>query len=211
MGNAKYRQYHIRDPNNKNKQFKGLFVQDKQTSGKAFEVATPRVGMFRCHIQIANNHAVFLMCEDYTGQSETIRFPLHTMHVGHLKNFTVNGLANITVVMVDKDFKRRCIIKNELPILICLFHTSCTFRRLGRLHVIKWLSQQVTWLELIQKLTYSSSEGEYKKLHGGLKSNCPKINVIEYFNHSCMAPFEKDEWVLGLMVECGSFVNMTYG
>ena len=24
-----------------------------------------------------------------------------------------------------------------------------------------------------------------------------------------MAPFEKDEWVLGLMVECGSFINMT--
>ena len=47
------------------------------------------------------------------------------------------------------------------------------------------------------------------KLHGDLKSNCPKINVIEYFNHSSMAPFEKDEWVLGLMVECGSFINMT--
>ena len=84
--------------------------------------------MFRCHIQIANNHAVLLMCEDYNGQSETIKFPLHTMHVGHFKNFTLNGLANIRVVMVDKYFKRRCIIENELPngsILICLFHTLC--------------------------------------------------------------------------------------
>lgn len=66
--------------------------------------------------------------------------------------------------------------------------------------------QRVTCLELIQKLAYSSSEDDYDTLHKDLQSNCPK-NVVEYFDHN-WHPL-KDEWVLGLKAECGSFLNMT--
>ena len=66
--------------------------------------------------------------------------------------------------------------------------------------------QQVTCLELIQKLAYSSSEDEYNKLPGDLKSDCPK-NVIEYFIQN-WHPL-KDKWMLGFKAEFESFLNVT--
>ena len=200
-----------------NKRFKGLFVQDKQM-GKAFEAYPELVCLDATYKLLNLRLLVFLMlCEDSNGQSEIIALSVIASEdttsiqwmLDTFKKLNPNW-TSIRVVMADKDLKERDVIRNELPnasILICLFHTLRTFRReitCDKMGITA--GQRVTCLELIQKLAYSSSEDEYNKLHGEFKSNCPK-NVVEYFNHN-WHPL-KDEWVLGLKAECGSFLNMT--
>ena len=200
-----------------NKQFKGLFVQDKQM-GKAFEAYPELVCLDATYKLLNLRLPVFLMlCEDSNGQSEIIALSVIASEdttsiqwmLDTFKNLTLNGLA-LEWLWQIKTLKNKIIIRNELPnasILICLFHTLRTFRReitCDKMGITA--GQRVTCLELIQKLAYSSSEDEYNKLHGEFKSNCPK-NVVEYFNHN-WHPL-KDEWVLGLKAECGSFLNMT--
>lgn len=201
----------------KNKQFKGLFVQDKQM-GKAFEAYAELVCLDATYKLLNLGLPVFLMlCEDLSGQSEIIALSMIASEdttsvrwmLATFKKLNPTW-TNIRVVMADKDLKERDVIKDELPnesILICLFNTFRTFRReitCDKMGITA--GQRVTCVEWIQKLAYSSSEDEYNKLHKDLQSNCPK-NVVEYFNHN-WHPL-KGEWVLGLKAECGSFLNMT--
>ena len=106
--------------------------------------------------------------------------------------------SEIRVIMADKDIKEREVIKDRLPnasLLICLFHTLRTFRRQVTCDKMGITAgQRVMCLELIQKLAYSSTEDNYKKLHNDLQTNCPK-NVVTYFNQN-WHPI-RDEWVLG--------------
>ena len=157
-----------------NKQFKGLFVQDKQM-GKAFEAYPELVCLDATYKLLNLRLPVFLMlCEDSNGQSEIIALCVIASEdttsiqwmLDTFKKLNPNW-TSIRVVMADKDLKERDVIRNELPnasILICLFHTLRTFRReitCDKMGITA--GQRVTCLELIQKLAYSSSEDEYNK------------------------------------------------
>ena len=114
------------------------------------------------------------------------------------------------VLMADKDIGERDIIKKCLPsakVLIYLFHTLRTFRReisCDKLGITS--GARVLSLELIQKMAYARSEAEYNSLYAQFQKDVPK-EVVEYFNE-CWHII-KDEWVIGIMSCCGTFLNTT--
>ena len=84
--------------------------------------------------------------------------------------------------MCDKDFTERDILEKEFPhscLHICLFHVLRTFRReittnkLGLMQAERTLA-----LEIVQKMSYASSEDEYMRL---LKDTNLK-SVLDYFD-----------------------------
>ena len=112
--------------------------------------------------------------------------------------------------MADKDISERDVIKSSIPdaaVLICLFHTLRSLRR--ELTCAKMgitAGQRTACLEMVQKLAYASSAVKYTELCEELKRHALK-EVIAYFNKN-WHPI-KDEWVLGMKSDCGSFLNFT--
>lgn len=66
--------------------------------------------------------------------------------------------------------------------------------------------QRTACLEMVQKLAYASSAAKYSELYEEFQLGAPK-EVIAYFNKN-WHPI-KDEWVLGMKSDCGSFLNFT--
>jgi len=200
-----------------NKQFRGLFVQDKQMK-YAFEAYPELICIDATYKLLKIGLPVYLMlCEDSNGQSEivalcmiasedatSIKWMLDTFKTCNKK------WTDVRAVMADKDIKERDVIKELFPdsfVLICLFHTLRTFAREVKCDKMGITAAQRTLsLEIIQKLAYAASESEYQKLYDSFQSSCPKA-VIEYYNKN-WHPI-KDEWVLNYKATCGSFLNMT--
>ena len=61
-------------------------------------------------------------------------------------------------------------------------------------------------LEIVQKLAYAATEEEYELLHDQLVRDAPNA-VSQYFNEN-WHPI-REEWVIGMKCQCGSFLNMT--
>ena len=66
--------------------------------------------------------------------------------------------------------------------------------------------QRTVCLEMAQKFAYASSAAKYTELYEEFQCDAPK-EVIAYFNKN-WHPI-KDEWVLGMKSDCGSFLNFT--
>ena len=58
----------------------------------------------------------------------------------------------------------------------------------------------------MQKMAYAKSEAEYDSLYAQFQKDVPK-QVVEYFDE-CWHTI-KDEWVVGVMSCCGTFLNTT--
>ena len=116
----------------------------------------------------------------------------------------------ICVIMADKDISERDVIKSSIPdaaVLICLFHTLRSLRR--ELTCEKMgitAGQRTACLEMVQKLAYANSAANYTELYEEFQHDAPK-EVIAYFNKN-WHPI-KDEWVVGMKSDCGSFLNFT--
>lgn len=199
------------------KNFRGLLFQDKQMS-EAFEAYPELLFLDATYKLLDLNLPVFMMlCEDSNGQSEVVAVCILVSEDANgikwmLQKFKCNN-ANwdkIRVVMADKDLKERQVVKKMFPsasVLICLFHTLRTFRRevtCEKLGITA--AQRSMCLEVVQKIVYSTSSTEYDKLYDQIKTTFPK-RVKEYYDDNWHKI--KDEWVLGLKADCGSFLNMT--
>ena len=66
--------------------------------------------------------------------------------------------------------------------------------------------QRTACLEMVQKLAYASSAAKYNELYEEFQRDAPK-EIIAYFNKN-WHPI-KDEWVLGMKSDCGSFLTFT--
>ena len=91
---------------------------------------------------------------------------------------------DIRVVMADKDINKRYVIKTALPeasLLICLFHVLRSFRREISCDKMGITSgQRQLFLNLLQKLAYSSSNEDFETVYKELEKSAPKI-VFKYF------------------------------
>ena len=101
------------------------------------------------------------------------------------------------VIMADKDFKERYILKECFPtasVLICLFHTLRSFKReLSDKRFSLSESQNITLKELFQKMCYAR--------------NVTPAELRQYFLehwHSI-----RSEWVLVDKCQAGNFLNTT--
>ena len=158
-----------------------------------------------------------MVCVDSNGQTEVVAASIlvteNAQSIAWMMNtFKQHNEAwkKIRVIMADKDISERDVIKSSIPdaaVLICLFHTLRSLRR--ELTCEKMgitAGQRTACLEMVQKLAYASSAAKYTELYEEFQRDAPK-EVIVYFNKN-WHPI-KDEWVLGMKSDCGSFLNFT--
>ena len=158
-----------------------------------------------------------MVCIDSNGQTEVVAACIlvaeNAQSIAWMMNtFKLHNEAwnKIRVIMADKDISERDIIKSSIPdaaVLICLFHTLRSLRR--ELTCEKMgitAGQRTACLKMVQKLAYASSAAKYNELYEEFQRDSPK-EVVAYFNKN-WHPI-KDEWVLGMKSDCGSFLNFT--
>lgn len=199
------------------KNFKGLFFQDQQMidTFKAYPEllcidATYKLVELRLPVYI-------MLCEDANGMSEIISICLLVQEDADTMKWMVNAFKKLNLdyqkvraIMADKDIGEREVLKQCFPnttVLICLFHTLRSFRR--EINCEKMgitAGQRNACLELIQKICYAHSEAEYMDLFTQLQSSAPK-EVFSYYKDN-WHPI-RNEWVLGMKSNCGTFLNFT--
>jgi hypothetical protein len=112
--------------------------------------------------------------------------------------------------MTDKDLLERSVIKDtfsEANVIICIFHSMRTFSReitCEKMGISQ--ADRNKSLELLQKMVYAKTEGEFEQLHNVLNISAPK-RVIEYFEKNWY-PI-KDEWSMSKNFMKGFFQNTT--
>ena len=116
----------------------------------------------------------------------------------------------IKCIMSDKDMTERNVMKEQFPqanLLICLFHTLCTFRREITCEKLGISSgERALCLELLSKMAYAQSEEAYIKFYDQFKQSVPK-NVIDYFDGSWHSI--REQWVDGLKNSQCNYLNRT--
>jgi zinc finger SWIM domain-containing protein 3 len=146
---------------------------------------------------------VFLIvAEDGNCQTEIISFCLLTTEdkdsfTWFLETFRANNpQTELTkCIMTDKDLLERSVIKDtfsESNVIICIFHSMRTFSReitCEKMGISQ--ADRNKSLEILQKMVYAKTEGEFEQLHNVLNRSAPK-RVIEYFDKNWY-PI-KDEW-----------------
>ena len=114
------------------------------------------------------------------------------------------------VIMADKDFNERAIIKEIFPkstVPICLFHSLRSFKREISDKVLGLAGgTQVVLKELFESMWYAKSEGEYAKHYEHFMNAAP-LHVQKYFDKNWQNI--RQEWVLTFVFPCGNFLNTT--
>jgi zinc finger SWIM domain-containing protein 3 len=113
-------------------------------------------------------------------------------------------------IMTDKDLLERSVIKDtfsEANVIICIFHSMRIFSReitCEKMGISQ--ADRNKSLEILQKMVYAKTEGEFEQLHNVLNISAPK-RVIEYFDKNWY-PI-KDEWSMSKNFMKGCFQNTT--
>ena len=152
--------------------FTGLFFQDYQT--KLNFATYPEVLMIDATYKLNDLRMplYLMMIVDSNGQSEIIATFLTvfetegaiTKMVETFRSHNCNWIQ-MKVVISDKDFTERMVLKKDFPaasLIICLFHTLRTLRRevtCDKLGILPGDHDHA--LELLIKVAYSSSTQEY--------------------------------------------------
>jgi zinc finger SWIM domain-containing protein 3 len=111
--------------------------------------------------------------------------------------------------MTDKDLLERSVIKDTFSeeVIICIFHSMRTFSReitCEKMGISQ--ADRNKSLEILQKMVYAKTEGEFEQFHNLLNISAPK-RVIEYFDKNWY-PI-KDEWSMSKNLMKGCFQNTT--
>jgi len=197
--------------------FQGLFYQDHRMK-QTFDVY-PELTFVDATYKLLQIHLpVYLtLCEDSNGQSEITSVCLLATEDAESLTWMMDmfkkdnkNWTKTRAVMADKDIGERDSIKHCFPdacVFICLFHTLRSFQReISSSKIGISAGKRALCLELLQKMAYASSDGEYEDLYMQFTQDAP-VNVVEYFNANWHPIHE--EWVLGLKAQCGSFLNKT--
>ena len=114
------------------------------------------------------------------------------------------------VIMADKDFNERYILKECFPtasVLICLFHTLRSFKReLSDKRFSLSESQNITLKELFQNMCYARNVKEYENTFKTFCQVAP-AELRQYFLEHWHPV--RSEWVLGDKCQAGNFLNTT--
>lgn len=155
-----------------------------------------------------------LMSIDGNGQGEIVMVFLTALETEEaitkmMKAFkTANPAWEKTkIVMSDKDFNERAVVRKEFPhasLQICLFHTLRSFRREITTEKMSIRpGERDHALEIITKLAYSKSETEYNEHYQDLQLSGLK-NVVSYYNanwheirHEWVDCFKGESFTLG--------------
>ena len=195
----------------------GIFWQDREMK-ESFAAFPELMCIDATYKLLELGFPVYVMvCIDSNGQTEVVAACVlvteNALCVAWMMNtFKQHNEAwkKIRVIMADKDISEREIIKSSIPdaaILICLFHTLRSLRREITCEKMGITAgQRNACLEMLQKLAYASSVAKYNDLYEEFQRGAPK-EVISYFNKN-WHPI-KDEWVLGMKSDCGSFLTFT--
>ena len=145
---------------------------------------------------------IFLV-EDFIGDSEIAGVGLLVSENVESLRWLLNAFKgnNVNdqprVIMADKDFNERYILKECFPtasVLICLFHTLRSFKReLSDKRFSLSESQNITLKELFQKMSYAR--------------NVAPAELRQYFLEH-WHPI-RSEWVLVDKCQAGNFLNTT--
>ena len=91
----------------------------------------------------------------------------------------------VCVIMTDKGVTERSVFSAQIPsarLVICVFHTLCSFRHEVTLEKMGITSgQRNLCLEIMQQTSYAHDEDEYMDLYNNFRVNAP-IAVLNYFN-----------------------------
>ena len=195
----------------------GIFWQDREMK-ESFTAFPELICIDATYKLLELGFPVYVMvCVDSNGQTEVVAASILVTENAQSIAWMMNTFKQhnevwkkIRVIMANKDISERDVIKSSIPdaaVLICLFHTLRSLRR--ELTCEKMgitAGQRTACLEMVQKLAYASSAAKYTELYEEFQRDAPK-EVIVYFNKN-WHPI-KDEWVLGMKSDCGSFLNFT--
>jgi zinc finger SWIM domain-containing protein 3 len=197
--------------------FKGMFIQTSNMKN-TFKAYPEFLGIDGTYKLINIGIPVFLIvAEDGNCQTEIICFCLlitedKDSFTWFLETFRANNpQTELTkYVMADKDLLERSVLKDtfsEANVIICIFHSMRTFSReitCEKMGISQ--ADRNKSLELLQKMVYAKTEGEFEQLHNLLNISAPK-RVIEYFDKNWY-PI-KDEWSMSKNFMKGCFQNTT--
>jgi len=195
----------------------GIFWQDREMK-ESFSAFPELLCIDATYKLLELGLPVFVMvCVDSNGQTEVVAACILVTEDAQSITWMMNTFKQhneawkkIRVIMADKDISERDIIKGSIPdaaVLICLFHTLRSLRReISCEKMGITAGQRTACLEMVQKLAYASSVAKYNELYEQFQHDSPR-EVVAYFNKN-WHPI-KDEWVLGMKSDCGSFMNFT--
>ena len=156
------------------------------------------------------------LVEDSVGESEVVGVAILVEETEEIVRWMLQYLKDRNpefsprVVMADKDFNERAIIKELFPsatVLICLFHSLRSFKReISDKSLALPEGTQIVLKEIFQSMCYARSAEEYNNFYQKFKKVAP-MHVQSYFNknwHNIRA-----EWVLSFVFSCGNFFNNT--
>ena len=194
--------------------FTGILFQDKAMSSTFG--AFPEVLMIDATYKLNDLRMplYLLMVIDGNGQSEIVASFLSTLETEEaitkmIQAFKIHNAhwAETKVIITDKDFTERTVLKKEFPdasLVICFFHTLRSMRREVTCQKLGILpGERDHALELLTTLAYSASPQEYDDNYKDLKVSGLK-SVIEYYDAN-WHPI-RQEWV-----QCFVGINFTLG
>lgn len=195
----------------------GIFFQDEEMM-QAFAAYPELVCIDATYKLLELRFPLYIMLiEDGNGQSEIAAAFLlleetkaSLSKVANIFKEKNPSWKSVRVLMADKDITERDVLAASFPsadILICLYHTLRSFRREITMEKMGITSgQRNMCLEMLQRMSYASSEQKYLELYAHFRNCAPPV-VLQYFD-AHWHPIRK-QWTMGMKYSTGNFLNNT--